>query len=73
MSVSFNLEWDKTGEREYEVGVSHGVLYPMSGSSSNGHPCISTDRLPRYQTTSFRHGLHNCPPQHHWAHLKIAW
>ncbi len=33
MSVSFNLEWDKTGEREYEVGVSHGVLYPMSGST----------------------------------------
>ena len=29
---SFALEWDKTGEREYEVGVSHGVLYPMSGS-----------------------------------------
>lgn len=33
MSVSFNLEWDKTGEREYEVGVSHGVLYVMSGST----------------------------------------
>lgn len=33
MSVSFNLEWDKTGEREYEVGVSHGVLYPMSGNN----------------------------------------
>lgn len=33
MSVSFNLEWDKSGEREYEVGVSHGVLYPMTGSS----------------------------------------
>lgn len=27
------LEWDKSGEREYEVGVSHGVLYPMSGST----------------------------------------
>ena len=27
------LEWDKTGERKYEVGVDHGVLYPMNGSS----------------------------------------
>jgi hypothetical protein len=23
------LTWDASGEREYEVGVSHGVLYPM--------------------------------------------
>lgn len=23
------LEWDKTGERKYESGVNHGVLYPM--------------------------------------------
>ena len=27
--MGFNIEWDKSGEREYEVGVSHGVLYPM--------------------------------------------
>lgn len=25
------LEWDKTGERLYETGVSHGVLYPIEG------------------------------------------
>lgn len=27
------LQWDKQGEREYEVGVDHVVLYPMSGST----------------------------------------
>lgn len=27
------LEWDKQGEREYEVGVDHVVLYPMNGSN----------------------------------------
>lgn len=26
------LEWDKTGERSYESGVDHGVLYPMDES-----------------------------------------
>lgn len=29
----FNLSWDVSGEREYEVGVSHAVLYVMSGST----------------------------------------
>ena len=33
MSVTYNLEWDKSGEREYEVGCSHGVLYPMTGGT----------------------------------------
>lgn len=33
MADNFNLKWDQTGEREYELGVSHGVLYPMSGST----------------------------------------
>ena len=32
MPVTYNLQWDQTGEREYEVGVSHGVLYPMGQS-----------------------------------------
>lgn len=26
------LEWDKTGERFYESGVDHGVLYPMDAT-----------------------------------------
>ena len=32
------LEWDKTGERLYETGVSHGVLYPLDaqGAYSSG-------------------------------------
>lgn len=33
MSVNFDLKWDQTGEREYELGVSKGVLYPMSGGT----------------------------------------
>lgn len=27
------LIWDKTGEREYETGVDHGVLYPMANNA----------------------------------------
>ena len=23
------LEWDKTGERLYHLGVDHGVVFPM--------------------------------------------
>lgn len=31
------LEWDKTGERKYETGISNGVLFPMkSGSYQTG-------------------------------------
>lgn len=32
------LEWDKTGERFYETGTSHGVLYPqqIDGSYAEG-------------------------------------
>ena len=30
MPVTYQLEWDKTGERFYESGVSHGVQYPMN-------------------------------------------
>ena len=31
--MSYKLTWDNSGEREYELGVSHVVLFPMSGSS----------------------------------------
>ena len=31
--MDFNLKWDQNGEREYEVGASHAVLYPMSNGS----------------------------------------
>lgn len=30
------LEWDKTGERVYESGVDHGVLYVMDGTGIYG-------------------------------------
>lgn len=30
MSFTPKLEWDKTGERYYETGVSHAVLYPIN-------------------------------------------
>lgn len=32
MPTNFNLKWDQTGEREYEVGTSKGVLYPMGAN-----------------------------------------
>lgn len=28
------IVWDETGEREYNLGVSHGVLYPLDGTTS---------------------------------------
>ena len=31
--MSFNIQWDKQGEREYEIGVSRGVLFPMSNGA----------------------------------------
>ena len=38
MKMSYKLEWDKIGERYYENGVSHGVLYPQkaNGTYDNG-------------------------------------
>ena len=32
--ADYVLEWDKTGEREYEVGVDHVVLYPLSSAGT---------------------------------------
>lgn len=29
----FNLEWDKTGERQFETGTDRGVLYPFNSTS----------------------------------------
>lgn len=34
MPTAFKLEWDKTGERFYESGVSRGVLYPMDSTGA---------------------------------------
>ncbi len=33
MPVNYNLKWDQSGEREYELGVSRGVLFPMSSGT----------------------------------------
>ncbi len=30
------LQWDKTGERFYELGVDHGVLYPQNDNGTYG-------------------------------------
>ena len=30
MADSFKLKWDLSGQREYELGVSKVVLFPMS-------------------------------------------
>ena len=31
---AYNIEWDKTGERRYEVGVDRGVLYPEKATAA---------------------------------------
>ena len=33
MPTAFQLEWDKTGERLYELGVSRGVLYVQNNGT----------------------------------------
>lgn len=33
MATAFAIEWDKTGERYFEMGVSRGVLYPQTGAN----------------------------------------
>ena len=33
-AVEFEIKWDETGERWYQNGVSHGVLYPMDANSA---------------------------------------
>ena len=34
-TVKFALEWDKSGEKKYENGISQGVLYKKSSGNSN--------------------------------------
>lgn len=34
--AEFKLEWDQTGQREYETGVDHGVLYTSKESDPYG-------------------------------------
>lgn len=50
MADSFKLKWDLSGEREYELGVSKVVLFPMkNGEYQNGvawNGCTSWDENP---------------------------
>lgn len=39
------LEWDKTGERFYETGVSQGVLYPRNAGSGEYTPGVAWNGL----------------------------
>lgn len=37
--MAYAIEWDKVGEKTYEIGVDHGVLYLQDGTSyANGVP-----------------------------------
>ena len=36
MPNSYLLKWDQTGERWYQNGVSHGVLFPMTSEGTYG-------------------------------------
>lgn len=35
MPTTYSLKWDQSGEKKYESGVSHGVLYKKENASSN--------------------------------------
>lgn len=39
------IKWDQTGERKYETGVDHGVLYPYSGSDNAYRPGVAWNGL----------------------------
>lgn len=43
--MSKKLEWDKTGERFYETGVSQGVLYPRDTESGEYTPGVAWNGL----------------------------
>ena len=34
MLVNYKIKWDQTGERFFENGCNHGVLYPMAQDST---------------------------------------
>lgn len=45
------FEWDKTGERFYETGVRHGVLYPYDSETKKYAPGVPWNGLTSVQET----------------------
>ena len=45
MPTTYPLTWDNTGERLYEMGVSHGVLYPYNSTSHEYSPGVAWNGL----------------------------
>ena len=41
------LIWDKVGERLYETGVDHGVLYPIQTGGQYNNCLLYTSPSPR--------------------------
>lgn len=39
------IKWDQTGERKYETGVDHGVLYPYSRTDNSYSPGVAWNGL----------------------------
>lgn len=39
------IKWDQTGERKFETGVDHGVLYPYSRSDNSYSPGVAWNGL----------------------------
>lgn len=39
------LVWDVTGQREYNLGVSHGILFPIDGSTGNHETGVAWNGL----------------------------
>lgn len=42
---TYPLTWDNTGERFYEMGVSHGVLYPLDTANNTYGPGVAWNGL----------------------------
>lgn len=45
------LVWDKTGEKEYETGVDHGVLYPFDANNNSYEKGVAWNGLTSVQAT----------------------
>ena len=45
MSVTYPLQWDKDGERYFELGVNHGVLYPYNATTGKYKPGVAWNGL----------------------------
>lgn len=63
--VSFALEWDKVGERTYEIGVDRGVFYPLTINEST--------HKAEYKNGEAWSGLSKVTEKHEGADVNDIW